>query len=70
MYPKPPPRPTGSTPLARMLQAMWDIHWDPKVSHFVDTAGVKFDKTPGGYVPKINKNPVGTSSPQVLTWLP
>lgn len=39
------------TPAVIYMQRVWDIHWDPKVSIFVDTPQLKFNKTPKGYVP-------------------
>jgi len=34
------------------MQLVWDMLWDPKTSIFCDTPGLKFDKTPRGYLPK------------------
>lgn len=66
-FPPPPPRPTagpfGTTPAVIYMQRVWDINWDPKVSLFVETPLLKFDKTPKGYVPvlRIPKSTGGNS---------
>jgi len=52
-YPHPPPRPTGNSPEAIFMQRVWDVIWDPKTKIFVEAVGLKFDKTPKGYIPHI-----------------
>jgi hypothetical protein len=63
-YPPPPPRPVagvdGQSPELLYMQKNWDIHWDPKVSIFVDTPLLKFNKTPKGYVPVLKIPPTKT----------
>jgi len=64
-FPPAPPRPVGSgsgpdSPALIYMQRIWDIHWDPKTSIFIDTPQIKFSKTPKGYLP-ILRIPKSTS---------
>ncbi len=60
-FPKPPARPTGNSPEAIFVQALWDLMWDPKTSLFCDGPGISFDKTSKGYVVKVKPgNPPGS----------
>ena len=52
-----PPRPHGSDPEARGLQAIWDIIWGPD-SIFTDTPDVQFRKQASGkYIAKVKPPP-------------